>query len=144
MKKVVGILLVWAMVCAAGIAAEPKGKYAIVLHSGNETNEGMSRAAHALLYAEELAENGYEVALIFDGAGTGWAKVFQSPEYPLHDRYLKIRALGVVEVICDYCATDQGVKDQLGEEQLDLLVHEYRGHSSLVKWIDRGYRIIVL
>ncbi len=128
----------------AAVASGEKGKYAIVLQSGNETNEGMVRAAHALLYAEELAENGYEVALIFDGAGTGWANVFASPEHPLHKRYLKIRQLGVIEKICDHCAESNGVKDQLSKRQQNLLASEYQGHSSLVKWIDLGYEIIVL
>ncbi|MCK4564774.1 MAG: DsrE family protein [Verrucomicrobia bacterium] len=141
MKKV---LLIALMVAGISLAAEPKGRYAIVLQAGNETNEGMARAVHALLYARELAEKGYEVVLIYDGAGTGWASELRKPENPLHKHYIKLKELGMVEEICDYCAKSFGVKDDLPEQQKKLLVGDYEGHPSLVKWIERGYRIIVL
>ena len=57
MKKMLLVaLMVALMVAGISLAAEPKGKYAIVLQAGNETNEGKARAVHALLYATELAE----------------------------------------------------------------------------------------
>ncbi len=143
MKRGAWLVLFWALVLPVALGGG-KGRFAIFLHSGAETNEGRSRAAHALLYAEELAENGYEVVLVFDGAGTGWARVFQDPACPLHERYLKVLSLGVVEVICDHCAEESGVKQQLSERQRAVLASEYNGHASLVKWIEHGYRIIVL
>ena len=141
MKK---IILMMLLIAGSTFAAGPKGKYAIVLQAGNETNEGMARAVHALLYATELAENGYSVVLIFDGAGTGWANELRKPENPLHKRYLRIKELGMVEEICDYCADSFDVKKNLPEQQKKLLVGDYEGHPSLVKWIGRGYQIIVL
>jgi hypothetical protein len=138
------MLLLMLLLAGVTFAEEPKGKYAIILQAGSETNEGMARAVHALLYARELAENGYDVVLIFDGAGTGWAKELQKPENPLHKHYLKVKELGMVEEICDYCADAFEVKDDLPEQQKKLLVGEYEGHPSLVKWIERGYQIIAL
>ena len=141
MKKIVIMMLLMA---GSAFAAEPKGKFAIILQSGNETNEAKARAVHALLYATELAEKGYAVALIFDGAGTGWANELRKPENPLHKHYLKVKELAVVEEICDYCADSFDVKDDLTEQQRKLLVGDYKGHPSLVKWIEQGYQIIVL
>ena len=141
MKKV---LLVVLMVAGIALGAEPKGKYAIVLQAGNETNEGKARAVHALLYATELAEKGYAVVVIYDGAGTGWATELRKPENPFHKRYLRLKKLGMVEEICDYCAKSFGVKDNLSEQQKKLLVGDYEGHPSLVKWIEKGYQIMVL
>lgn len=143
MKRVLLITLLLTGIAFAK-TEEPKGKYAIVLQAGAETNEGMARAVHALLYARELAEKGYAVALIFDGAGTGWANELSKPENPLHKHYLKVQELGMVEEVCDYCAESFKVKDDLSEQQKKLLVGEYEGHPSLVKWIEKGYRIIVL
>ena len=142
MKKLLFIALLITGVAFA--EKEPKGRYAIVLQAGNETNESKARAVHALLYATELAEKGYTVALIFDGAGTGWANELRKPENPFHKHYLKIKELGMVEEICDYCADAFEVKDDLPEQQKKLLVGDYEGHPSLVKWIERGYQIIVL
>ncbi len=144
MKKTVWMVLVMVVALVTGFAEKEKGGYAIVLQAGNETNEGMARAVHALLYATELAEEGYPVVLIFDGAGTGWANELRKPENPLHKHYLKIKELAVVEEICDYCADSFEVKDNLPEQQKKLLVGDYEGHPSLVKWIEKGYRIIVL
>lgn len=143
MKKWVLIVLLLTGVVFAE-TKEPKGRYAVILQAGSETNEGMARAVHALLYARELAENGYEVVLIFDGAGTGWANELRKPENPFHSHYRKIKELGMVEEICDYCAEQFHVKDDLPEQQKKLLAGEYEGHPSLVKWIEMGYRIIVL
>jgi hypothetical protein len=141
MKKLLVIVL---LLSGAVFAETEKGSYAVILQAGNETNEGMARAIHALLYSRELAENGYKVALIFDGAGTGWANELRKPENPLHKHYLKIKELGLVEEICDYCAEAFEVKNDLPEQQKKLLVGSYEGHPSLVKWVEKGYQIIVL
>ena len=130
--------------CASTCNAEEKGKFAIILQAGAETNEGMARAIHALLYARELSEGGYKVVLIFDGAGTGWAKEMQNPDHSLHAHYMKIKELGLVEEICDYCSDAFEVKESLSDKQKKLLVGDYEGHPSLVKWIKQGYQIIVL
>jgi hypothetical protein len=142
MKK---LMLIVLMLAGAVFAADkPVGKYVIVLQSGNETNEGAARAVHALLYARELAEAGYSVVLIFDGAGTGWAAALSKPEHPMHKHYLKIKELGVVEEICDYCSEAFDVKENLSESQRTLLTGDYEGHPSLAKWAQKGYQIIVL
>ena len=139
-------ILLFLFLFSVGIsfAAEKSGKYAIVLQSGAETNEAKARAVHALLYATELAEKGYAVVLIFDGAGTGWANEMRKPENPLNKHYLRIKELGMTEEICDYCAESFDVKESLPEQQKKLLVGDYEGHPSLVKWIEQGYQIIVL
>lgn len=144
MKKTIWMGLILMGVLATGFATEKKSMYAIVLQAGAETNEAKARAVHALLYATELAEKGYPVVLIFDGAGTGWANEFRKPENPLHKHYLKIKELGIVEEICDYCADSFDVKKDLSEQQKKLLVGDYNGHPSLVKWIERGYQVIIL
>ena len=144
MKKWLLMAILCSGSCFSLAKEAPKDKYAIVLQAGNETNEGMARAVHALLYATELAENGYDVVLIFDGAGTGWANELRKPENQLHKHYQKIQKLGLVEEICDYCAEQFKVKDQLSSRQQALLAGGYEGHPSLVKWIKKGYRIITL
>lgn len=141
MKK---LLLVILMVAGISLGAESKGKYAIILQAGNETNEGKARAVHALLYATEMVEKGYVVVLIYDGAGTGWVMPLRDQNNPLHAHYTKLKKLGIVEEICDYCAESFKVKDDLSEQQKKQLVGDYKGHPSLVKWIERGYRIVVL
>ena len=145
MRKWMIVGLLWSgTVFSETPKVEPKGGYAIILQAGAETNEGMARAVHALLYARELAENGYPVVLIFDGAGTGWANELRKPENNLHKHYLKLKELGMVEEICDYCAEAFDVKKDLSAQQKKFLVGEYEGHPSILKWVEKGYQIIVL
>lgn len=136
--------LVLALAITSADAHETKPGYAIVLQAGAETNEGKARAVHALLYARELAEKGYPVVLVFDGAGTGWASELRKPENPLHKHYAALHQLGVVEEICDYCAEQFAIKADLPEQQRKRLVGDYEGHPSLVRLIEKGYHIIVL
>lgn len=123
---------------------ESRGKVAIVLQAGNETNEGMARAVHALLYAREFADAGYDVVLIYDGAGTGWARELSRPESPLHAHYLKFKALGMPEEICDHCAGQFGHREGMTEAQRKLLTADYEGHPNLAKWAARGYQVVIL
>ena len=51
--------------------------------------------------------------------------------------------MGIVEIICDFCAAAFQVKERLAERQLPL-VAEYAGHPSIAKWADQGYTLIVL
>lgn len=150
MKQVVmGVLVGVISVLVAWVAASPSalaaGKYAIVLQAGKESHEGSARAVHAFLYARELKEHGHEVVLIFDGAGTEWAEELSNPASTskLKPAYEQLKERGIVEVICDYCATAFQVRAPLAERGLSL-IGEYEGHPSVAKWIDEGYQLIIL
>jgi hypothetical protein len=138
------LFLSFLFAAALCFGAEPKGKYAIILQSGNETNEGAARAEHALIYADDLLEDGYDVVLIFDGAGTGWAYEFSQPENKMYNHYMALKKMGVMEVVCDECAEHMNVKQQLSTTQKALLTNAHKGHPSLVVWIEKGYQIISL
>ena len=130
--------------CAMCPASRPKGKFLVILQAGTETHEGLARAVHALLYSAELLEAGHDVVLLFDGAGTEWARALRDPKHKLHARYKKLAGLGVVEEVCDFCSGAFKVKDDLKKIGGVPLVGTYSGHPSLVKWIDAGYAVIVL
>ena len=109
-----------------------------------ETNESKARAVHALLYAKELLENGYKVALIYDGAGTGWAAEFRNPENGFNAQYLIVKGKGMFEEVCENCAEHFDVMEKLKNQEKMLLVSDYEGHPSLVRWIEKGYEIIMM
>ena len=121
-----------------------KKDFVIILQAGTESHEGLARALHALMYSAELVETGHKVVLIFDGAGTEWARALRDPEHRLHARYQKLAGLGVVEEICDYCAGAFGVKGELIGFGAVPLVGSYRGHPRIAQWLDAGYTVIVL
>ena len=150
MKKSILILVLSALAIflmshyVSDVEASHK-KFVIILQAGKETHEGMARAVHALLYASELKEKGYEVVLIFDGAGTEWVEELTNPESKnkLLPMYQSFKKLGIQEVVCDFCAGAFGVKENLNVRVCPL-TSEYKGHPSIAKWVDRGYQVIVL
>lgn len=149
-KKVWMGLAVMGMVLALGFIgrraeSDLPRKFLIILHASTETHEGKARALHALLYARELMDKGYDVALLFDGAGTEWAARFSraQDDDSLAQMYHKIKSEDTAIVICDYCATAFAVKDVL-QHNKETLTAEYSGHPSLVRWIEQGYEVLVL
>lgn len=141
MKKY--FIITIAVLSLFACARAPQQKFLIILQAGPESHEGMARAVHALLYTTELKQSGYEVTLIFDGAGTEWAKDLMDPENRLHPAYEKLQNLGVTEIICDFCSKAFHVQEELKQGKVPL-VAEFEGHPSLVKWIRMGYTPIVL
>ena len=127
------------------IPAHAAGKYAVILQAGKESHEGMARAVHAFLYANELAEHGHAVVLIFDGAGTEWAEELSNPESQskLKPMYEQLKQAGIVEIVCDFCAGAFAVKERLAQRPVPMTA-EYAGHPSIAKWADQGYEFIVL
>ena len=143
MMKKMFLPLILIIGLGLGCQTHSSQKYLIILQAGTESHEGMARAVHALLYATELKEAGYDVALVFDGAGTEWAKALLDPENKLHPAYEKLEKMGVTQIICDFCSRAFHVQEDLKKGKAPL-VAEFEGHPSLVKWLKQGYIPIVL
>lgn len=77
-----------------------------------------------LLYAQELHEAGHLVQVIFDGAGTLWAKMFEQPTH-------------------DFNPLDRAVKEALERAGLPVL-NDNDGHPSLADRVKVGYKPIIL
>ena len=120
-------------------------KFLIILQAGTESHEGMARAVHALLYSKELKENGHDVILVFDGAGTEWIHEWSNPNSTdkLLRSYKELKAAGVTEIIGDYCAYAFHAKKDLKERNVPL-TREYQGHPSIAKWVNQGYQLVIL
>ncbi|MGH7820903.1 MAG: DsrE family protein [Candidatus Binatia bacterium] len=145
--SILGVAALLGAIAASGDTgkAASREKYVIILQAGKETHEGMARALHALLYARELKEHGHAIVLVFDGAGTEWAEEWTKPDstHPLAPAYRKLRDAGVTEVVCDYCSGAFQVKGKLRERGVPLTA-EFDGHPSVARWVDEGYRLLVL
>ena len=76
-------------------------KKAIILLSGENEH---AKAFHALLYALDLNEHGFEVKSYFDGAGTAWLKKLQEPDEKLRKYFDQAMKKGLVDTACNYCA----------------------------------------
>ncbi len=114
-------------------------KAAILLLADTETHADMGRAANALTTVQEFAEEGDEVTLIFDGAGTRWAAELLKEDNKLHPAFEKVR--DKVAGACHYCAGAFEVRDELEDSGIPLL-REHKGHPSVRRLVADGFQVI--
>jgi hypothetical protein len=114
-------------------------KAAVILLADTETHADMGRAANALTTVSEFHEEGDEVTLVFDGAGTRWAAELVKEENPLHSAFEQVRER--VAGACHYCAGAFHVRDQLEASDFPLL-GDHKGHPSVRGLVADGFEVI--
>lgn len=114
-------------------------KIAIVIYADTDTMEAMGKVSNAFMLALEAVENGDDLKIIFEGAGTKWIGELEKENHKLHGLYsgLKNKITGV----CHYCAEAFGVKTKVEKAGIPLL-SEYRKHSGLRSLFADGYNVV--
>lgn len=116
-----------------------KKKVAVIVHSDTQDH---ARGFHALLYVQELHQQGIETQLIFDGAGTRWVSAFADPKEMLHSLYLKVKEQ-VTFAACEFCAGAFKNKEAAARENIRTLA-QFQGHPSVARLVQEGWQIITL
>ena len=114
-------------------------KVAIVTRTDTESNEGLGRVVNILSVAKEFKEEGYEVSIVFNGAGTRWVGELSDPEHTYNEHFESVK--DEVEGACAYCARAFGVKEEVQESGVELM-GEFERHPSLSKLVAEGYQVI--
>lgn len=113
-------------------------KAAIVVLAGTESHADLGRLTNALETAREFDQEGDEVRVIFDGAGTQWVAELESGDHPASPLY---RSLVDRVQVCDYCAGAFDVEDAVAESDAES-VAEFEGHPSIRSLVADGYEVI--
>ncbi|UPV77232.1 hypothetical protein M0R89_22955 (plasmid) [Halorussus limi] len=114
-------------------------KAAIVILAGTESHADNGRVVNGLEAAKEFAENdGDELELIFDGAGTQWIPELEDEDHDYHDLYASVSESASA---CDYCAGAFGVDDAIQDAGV-VTIDEHEGHPSIRSLVDDDYEII--
>ncbi len=98
---------------------------------------------HALLYAEEMKEKGHDVKLIIEGSATKLVKELADPEVPFGKLFKKIKETGVIDCVCQACSMKMGSYDAAVEQGLPIC-GEMKGHPSLLRYVEDGYKVVAL
>lgn len=122
-------------------------KAAIVILSDPNTNsdEALGRAFNGLAAAYELKQNGDEVTVVFQGAGTRWLKLLSAPEHPVHGLFelVKDRIAGASAG----CASVFGATEDVTACGLPLVsenaVPGTAGLASIRKWLVDGSPVLI-
>ncbi len=94
---------------------------------------------HTLLFANEMKEKGDDVKIILEGEGVLWARDLLSEEHPFKNHFEPLKDNFVV---CEACTSMFEIKETV-EGKLKM-EGDLRGHISLKKYMDEGYKIITL
>ena len=98
--------------------------------------------AHLLLNAFDMKERNYQVEIIMEGSATKLIKTLhEDSSLPFAAMYQRAVTDGLITAVCDACASKMGAKESARAQGL-ALVNDIKGHPSLAKYIDKGYRII--
>ena len=114
-------------------------KIAVVVLADIETHADMGRMTNALATVKEAKEQGDEVRLIFDGAGTRWIPELTGKQSKLAPLYQAVS--DKVSGACAFCAAAFGVKDAIKAGGV-ALISEYEGHPSLRSLIADGFSVV--
>jgi hypothetical protein len=114
-------------------------KAAIVVLADTETSGELGRVVNALTTAKELKQEGDEMAVVFDGAGTKWVPVLSDPEHRYHELMESVRDR--ISGACAYCANAYGVQEGVEQSGIELL-DEFDQHPSLRGYLAHGFQVV--
>ena len=114
-------------------------KIAVVVLADIESHADHGRFTNAVELAKEAKEQGDEVKIIFDGAGTRWVAVGTQGNGPMQKMFASV--IDVVAGACAFCAAAFEVKEEIEKTDIPLL-SEYEGHPSLRRLLAEGYQVV--
>lgn len=94
---------------------------------------------HALMNAQQLQDNGYEIKLIFEGKAVKWPAALAEQNNQL---YQQAKEKGILAGICQGCARMLQVYEASVKTGLPML-SEMSGHAGMKPFIDDGYEVIL-
>ncbi len=121
-------------------------KTAVIVYSDpkNGGEESLGRVFNALAATYDFKQQGDEVTLLFQGAGTRWVGELSKQDHPAHELYEAVRDK-VAGVSCG-CADVFGATADVEKQGLELIkdnaVPGTTGLPSLRKLVSDGYTIL--
>ncbi|MFT9846042.1 hypothetical protein [Aneurinibacillus sp. REN35] len=120
-----------------------ENKFVVIIQAG--AHDG-GKALHGLLYGQELHEAGYEVEILFDGAGTTWVSELEKPDHIFNPVYKQVMKLGIIKGGCQACSGFFDVEDAVGSGVGFAATDESTSgkHIDFAGYIKNGFQPIIL
>jgi hypothetical protein len=96
---------------------------------------------HVLLNAIDLHERGREGKIVIEGEAIQLVADMALDSHYLHALYAKTKELGLIDAVCQACATKLGALEDIKFEHLPL-VGDMNGHPSMGRYLEEGYEVI--
>jgi len=114
-------------------------KIAIIILSDTTSAEALGKVSNAFMLASEAIENGDDLKIIFEGAGTKWIGQLEQEDNKMHGLYLQIK--NHITGVCDFCAQAFGVKNEVAKSGVPFL-NDYKSHPSLRQLFADGFQVV--
>lgn len=79
--------------------------------------------------------------VVVEGTATKVVNDLNDESVPFGKLYLKVRDTGLIDCVCEACATKMGALEGVKAQGL-ALSNDMNGHPSLAQYIDQGYQVI--
>ncbi|MFC1749239.1 DsrE family protein [Pseudomonadota bacterium] len=116
----------------------------IVLSDPKNGEDALGRVFNALAAAFDFKQQGEEVSVLFQGAGTRWIAELNNADHPAHDLFDAVKDT-VAGVSCG-CADVFGATEEIEKSAFDFIkdnaVPGTAGLPSLRKLISEGYTVL--
>lgn len=96
---------------------------------------------HALLNALDLKERGHQAALVVEGKATALIPQLADPGNPMNGLYEQVKDQGLIDAVCRACSSKMKVLEAIQALGLPL-ADEMKGHPSMGRYLEQGYRVI--
>lgn len=96
---------------------------------------------HVLLNALDMKEKGYEVKVVIEGSATRLVNELVDEKNPFSKLYRDVREKGLIDCVCQACASKLGVLEGIEAQGLPLC-KEMKGHPSIAKYVEQDYQVI--
>lgn len=110
--------------------------------SGGE--EALGRVFNALVVAYDAKQRGYDVTVLFQGAGTRWSGLITAPDHPVNALYeaVKDRIAGVSCGCADVFGARQAAEQHGFRLVSECAVPGTSGLPSIARLLDDGYQVV--
>lgn len=93
---------------------------------------------HVLLNALDLAKDGHEVKIIFEGESVKLPKVLEEEKSSL---YLQAKEKGLFAGVCYACSLQLDVLE-FNKDLEYPLIKDMNGHAGIKVYVDKGYNVV--
>jgi len=116
----------------------------IVLSDPNSGEDALGRVFNALAAAYDFQQQGDEVSVLFQGAGTRWIAELNKSDHPVHGLFdaVKDRVAGISRGCAEVFGATEEVEKSAFEFVKDNAVPGTAGLPSLRKLASEGYTIL--
>ncbi|WP_028608805.1 DsrE family protein [Paenibacillus harenae] len=117
-------------------------KYVIIIQANQQD---VGKAVHGLLYGQELHDEGFQVEILFDGAGTEWPNELSKADHPFHALYKQVMKSGIVKGGCQACSGFHNIEEEMQGAGVSLIGNaKTGGHIPFAQYMKDGFIPIVL